>query len=281
MIEPSEPQDAAAVAAHYDDLDRFYREVWGEHVHHGLWTTGRETPGEAADALVDHLASRLGLEAGQSLCDIGCGYGATARRLARLHGVRVTGLTVSPVQAARAAEAAAGEPNLAFLRRDWMENGLEEASFDRAFSIESSEHMVDKARFFAEARRILRPGGRFGVYAWLAREGASPREVRHLLEPICREGRLPGMGTEAEYRALAEGAGLRVTGFEDLSARVSRTWTVCARRVAWRIATRPDYRRFLLDRGSRNRVFAATLLRILVAYRVGAMRYGLMLAERD
>jgi hypothetical protein len=45
--------------------------------------------------------------------------------------------------------------------------------------------------------------------------------------------------------------------------------------------TRPDYRRFLLDRGARNRVFAATLLRILVAYRVGAMRYGLLLAERE
>jgi tocopherol O-methyltransferase len=192
----------------------------------------------------------------------------------------VTGLTVSPVQAARAAEAAAGDPRLTFLCRDWMESGLEAASFDRAFSIESSEHMVDKARFFAEARRILRPGGRFGVYAWLAREEAAPWEVRHLLEPICREGRLPGMGTEAEYRALAEGAGLRVTGFEDLSARVARTWTICARRVAALVATDREARRFLLDPRSRNRVFALTLARLILAYRTGAMRYGILTLER-
>ena len=35
--------------------------------------------------------------------------------------------------------------------------------------------------------------------------------MRHLLEPICREGRLPGLGSEHEYRALLEAAGLRVT----------------------------------------------------------------------
>ena len=32
MIHPNRPQTTAAVAAHYDELDPFYREVWGEHV---------------------------------------------------------------------------------------------------------------------------------------------------------------------------------------------------------------------------------------------------------
>ena len=43
MIVPRDPQSAAAVADHYDELDPFYREIWGEHVHHGYWATGRET----------------------------------------------------------------------------------------------------------------------------------------------------------------------------------------------------------------------------------------------
>ena len=30
-------------ASHYDDLDQFYREIWGEHVHHGVWFTGKES----------------------------------------------------------------------------------------------------------------------------------------------------------------------------------------------------------------------------------------------
>lgn len=281
MILPNETQSPADVAAHYDELDRFYREIWGEHVHHGYWRTGRETPEEAVVALVDLLAERLDLSPGMELCDIGCGYGATAVRLRQRHGARVTGLTLSPVQAARAVEAARkASGDLTFLCRDWLDNGLPDGAFDRAYAVESTEHMADKARLFREARRVLRPGGRLVVLAWLAREAASPMEVRHLLEPICREGRLPGMGTAAEYRSLAEEAGFRVRSFDDISGAVSRTWTVCARRMIWRVATRRDHRDFLLDPRARNRVFAATVLRILAAYRIGSMRYGVMVADR-
>ena len=37
MIIPLESMGLASVADHYDELDDFYREIWGEHVHHGLW----------------------------------------------------------------------------------------------------------------------------------------------------------------------------------------------------------------------------------------------------
>lgn len=73
MTLPRLPQTAGAVAAHYDDLDPFYREVWGEHVHHGYWASGRESAADAAEALVDLLADRLRLSPGLLVCDIGCG----------------------------------------------------------------------------------------------------------------------------------------------------------------------------------------------------------------
>jgi len=280
MIEPREVQTAAAVAAHYDELDPFYREIWGRHVHHGYWATGRETPERAVEALVDLLAERLGLAQGQRACDVGCGYGATAVYLAERHGVLVTGVTISPVQAERARVAAAGHKGVAVTCRDWLSNGFEDAVFDRVYAIESSEHMVDKERFFREAFRTLRPGGRLGVLAWLAREGARDWEVRRLLEPICREGRLSGMGTESDYRELARRAGFRVAGFEDLSRQVRRTWRICARRLAGKLATDRAYRRFLMDCRSRNRGFALSLARIAVAYRTGSMRYGLLTADK-
>lgn len=280
MIRPKVVQTPSAVADHYDELDPFYRAIWGSHVHHGLWATGRETPEQAVEALIDLLAERLALAPGQRICDVGCGYGATALYLAARHGVRVMGLTLSPVQAERARKAASGNARVEVECRDWFCNGLEGESFDRVYAIESSEHMVDKARFFAEAFRTLRTGGRLGVFAWLAREGAKDWEIRHLLEPICREGRLPSMGSESEYRDLAREAGLRVTGFEDLSRQVRRTWTICARRVAAKLATDSAYRRFLFDNRSKNRAFALSLARLVLAYRTGSMRYGLLVAEK-
>ncbi|WP_262299189.1 SAM-dependent methyltransferase [Microvirga sesbaniae] len=280
MIIPREPQSSAAVAEHYDELDRFYRDIWGEHVHHGLWTTGRETPDGAVEALIAHLADALALVPGQHVCDVGCGYGATAEWLARHHGVRVTGVTLSAAQIGRADQRVVGSPRLRFLRQDWLANTFEDGAFDHVIAIESSEHMPDKQRFFDEAYRTLKPGGRLAIYAWLARDRSRSWEERLLLEPICREGRLPGMGTEAEYRAWAEKAGFDMDGFEDLSRRVRRTWSLCAGRVATKLLTRPDYRRYLLDARSKNRVFALSLPRIWLAYRTGSMRYGLLTAHK-
>jgi tocopherol O-methyltransferase len=275
MIFPDKPQSTAAVAAHYDELDSFYREIWGEHVHHGYWETGRETSGEAAEALVDRLADRLRLVPGQHLCDIGCGYGATAGYMVRKHAVRVSGVTVSAVQAGRAPD------GVDILHQDWLANTFPSGQFDRAYAIESSEHMADKQRFFTEAYRTLKPGGLLGVYAWLASDTPRPWEHRHLLEPICREGRLPSMGTEGDYRALAEAAGFRLIEAEDISERVSKTWPICVRRGLAALATKPRYLRFLFNRNATDRIFALTMLRIMIAYRTGAMRYGFFLFQRD
>lgn len=271
MILPDVPQTAVAVADHYDELDPIYRRVWGEHVHHGLWATGRETPAEAVEALSDTVADRLRLKPGEACVDIGCGYGSTARQLAVAHRVRVTGFTLSVEQADYAA--ANPVPHVDVRLGDWLVNGLADASADAAWAIESSEHMVDKPRFFDEAHRVLSPGGRFVVCAWLAETDASGWKVRHLLEPICREGRLPSMGTREEYEAMARAAGFTIAGYEDVSRSVARTWTICARRFVKALLVDRETRRLTL--GARNRVFVLSLPRLILAYRTGAMRYGI------
>ncbi len=276
MITPRRVQTTAAVAAHYDELDAFYREIWGEHVHHGFWATGRETVQQAVEGLIDLLASRLSLSAGREICDIGCGYGATAGYLAENFGVSVTGFSVSAAQVARAKLIVPAAGAVAFEVRDWLENGVADETFDRAYAVESSEHMPDKQKFFDEAWRTLKPGGLFAICAWLAADAPRAWEVRHLLEPICREGRLPGMGDAADYRGLAAQAGFEVLAVEDISAQVSRTWGICARRFLRMAATRPRYLRFLVDRREENRVFALTLFRLMLAYRRQAMRYCLL-----
>ncbi len=278
MIVPAVPQTAAGVALHYDELDPAYRRIWGEHVHHGYWRTGRETPDEATAALVRLVEERLALAAGQAVCDIGCGYAATAADLAQRRGVTVTGLTLSVAQA-RVAQARAA-PGVTVLVRDWLDNGLPDAAFDRAYSIESSEHMVDKPRFFAEALRVLRPGGRLVVCAWLEGETVRPWEKRHLLQPICSEGRLPSMGSRADYEAMAAAAGFRAAGYDDISRNVRKTWSICLRRLMARMVTDPELRRLATSSATRSRDFMLSLPRLMWALRSGAMRYGVFVWEK-
>ena len=280
MIFPQAAQTSAAVADHYDELDTFYRDIWGEHVHHGFWATGQETPAQAAEALVGLVAERLRLSPGQAVCDIGCGYGATAEMLAEGHGVAVTGVTISAAQAAIAARRAPARGTLDIRQQDWLRNDFADASFDRAYAVESSEHMPDLRRFFDEAFRTLRPGGLLVVCAWLARAAPRAWEVRHLLEPICREGRLPAMGDQADYEALLRGAGFELLQVDDISRSVGRTWAICLRRLAGKAVTDRRYLRFLLDKNAGNRVFALTMVRLLLAYRTGSMRYCVLTARK-
>ncbi len=272
MIRSSRPILPVDVADHYEDLDSIYRDIWGEHLHHGLWQTGRESPTEAVEQLVELVAAEAGIVPGCQAVDIGCGYGATARQLAVRYGAQVTGLTITAAQY-RYAVAATSQDNPRYFLRDWLVNGLPDASFDAAYAIESTEHMEDKAGAFAEAFRVLRPGGRLVVCAGTAADVSRPWQNRHLLEPICREGRLPAMGTEADYCGLLVGARFTVEATADISRQVRRTWGVCVRRATGMIVTDRQARAYLLSTASRNRVFLLTIGRIWLAYRTGAMRY--------
>jgi tocopherol O-methyltransferase len=281
IIPRSHTPDATSVAAHYDELDPFYRSVWGEHVHHGYWVTGSETVDEAVVNLIHLIAVRAGVTAGTRVCDMGCGYGATALILAEHYGADVTGITVSRKQFEVARRAShAGHLNSRFMLGDALESGLPAAYFDSVIAIESSEHMTDKPKFFAEARRLLRPDGRAVIAAWLARECSTLGERKYLLEPICAEGRLPSLASQTEYQEMLSAAGFRDIEYSDLTAGVRRTWSVCTRRFLRKSMNDPAFRRQWLDPTLANRIFARTIFRIWLAYRIGSMRYGVFAATK-
>ena len=268
------------VAAHYDDLDRFYRGIWGEHVHHGLWRSRASTAEQATRDLIGEVVEQARIQPGDQVCDVGCGYGGTARVLAADYGATVTAPTVSEAQYRHALNLDPEATNPRYLLCDWLANDFETAAFDVVIAIESSEHMANLEKFFAEAARVLKPGGRFVVCAWLSKESPPAWERRLLLEPICREGRLRGMGSAAEYDRLARSAGLLPVNFQDVSKQVKRTWPVCAGRALKGLIRWPSYRQFLLHGRSSHKIFALTLFRIWLAYELGCMRYGILAAVK-
>jgi tocopherol O-methyltransferase len=282
VITPRRTVDEAAVADHYDDLDRIYREIWGEHVHHGLWSTGRESHWTAVRQLVERVAEQARITGSSRVCDIGCGYGATASHLSSVHRASVTGITLSRTQYDLAVQRTRSDPRIRIRWGNWLENQLPDQSFDAAIAIESTEHMTDKPLCFAEAHRILKPGGRLVVCGWCAGEQPRRWEIRLLLEPVCSEGRLPDLRTPTEQTRLLEKAGLRVPHYEDLTQKVKRTWNICIRRSITKFITDSKTRRYFLSprHAARNREFLFAIFRIRLAYETGAMSYGMFTAEK-
>lgn len=271
--------DEASVAGHYDALDEFYREIWGEHVHHGLWVGGDESVEEATRAMIDLVAAWARLPAtGGTVADAGCGYGGTSRVLAGAYGCEVTGFTLSDAQAAWAREQGGGPR---YEVRSWLENGLDDTSCDAVVAIESLSHMVDKPRAFSEAARVLVPGGRLVLVDWLACDRPSALQRRGLLGPIAKEGRLPTLHPLADYAAFARSAGLDVLHTEDFRDRAPhRTWSIVATRLVRRMATDPAARRYLLGPANPDRRFALSLARIPLALRTGTLRLAMLVASK-
>ncbi len=276
MIESTRAESPSTVASHYDELDLFYREIWGLHVHHGYWETGRESSLEATEKLLTELFRGIEIPKGARLCDIGCGYGETSRYLARRHGANVTGYSVSSAQVKLANEmkdSATGR-QLEFHCQDWSINQEKPESMDLAFAIESTEHMPDLRVFFEQAYRVLKPRGRLQICAWLSKEDPAPWELNHLLRPICTEGRLH-LGTASEYLKLIEETGFSSSAYQDVTKRVKKTWTLCLQRLLGKLLTDSKYARFLIKDPSRNKMFVQSLLRIRLAYETRSMRYGI------
>ena len=278
MISAASQFDAAVVADHYDELDVFYRELWGEHVHHGLWVNGQESPEVAVRHLVDVVAKEAQIKPGDHVIDIGCGYGAAARQLTEYYGAEVTAITLSLAQHAYAQSVTPGT-NPVYLIADWLTTDFPQ-SFKGAIAIESSEHMSDRDEFFRRAYKVLEAGGRFVVCAWLSGEAPSSMEITWLLRPICDESRIPYLPTLDELVASARAAGFEVVNSRDCTRAVRRTWGIIFRRLIGSLLTDSRYRAFLRDPRRRNRIFALTVVRLCLAYRVGAMRYGIVTLQR-
>lgn len=285
MNEPSiTTEDPSAstshVRDHYDQLDRFYRQLWGEHVHHGLWTDPSFTPAEAVRHLVRRVAADAGITEQTRVCDVGCGYGAPARLWTREFGAEVTGFTVSAAQRDYAERQEGDGPTPRYRLQDFLENDMPEDAFDAVVAIESLTHIRHQPGVLQEAARVLRPGGRLVVCVWMADSSPSAWQRRHLLGPIVEEGRLSGLPTAAELHRWTTDAGLQVERLDDVTPLVRYTWTVVIRRFVQALFTDPAVLRTLLDWSASERVFARTIPRIWLAQHFGTLRYGWLVANQ-
>ncbi len=242
----SRARDMAAIRFHYDVGEDFYR-LWLDRrlTYSCAYFESAEMPeadlDAAQEAKLDLICRKLGLQEGQQLLDIGCGWGSLIVFAAERYGIEALGVTLSERQAAeanrRAAAVGLGDRARAEVR-DYRDLGAL-GRFDAVASVGMFEHVGRRnlGPYFRAAYEALAPGGRFlnhGIAAtrtgpaWAHRPGNS-RFVDRYVFP---DGEL--VTVERAIRA-ARRAGFELLGVESLRPHYALTLTAWVRRLeaAW------------------------------------------------
>ncbi len=160
----SAERDKRSVTHHYDVSNDFFALWLDKSMTYSCAFFSRDGSSlEAAQqAKLDLICTKLALEKGERMLDVGCGWGSLAIHAAREYGVTVTGITLSEPQAAlarkRADEAGVGD-RVEFRVMDYRE--LTGEPFDKIASIGMVEHVgsVQIDEYAQTLARLLRPGG--------------------------------------------------------------------------------------------------------------------------
>jgi cyclopropane-fatty-acyl-phospholipid synthase len=200
------------IKAHYDLGNAFYQ-TWLDRTmtySSAVFEPGDNDLASAQTRKYRLLAERAGVEPGDSVLEIGCGWGGFAEFAAKELGCKVTGLTISKEQfdfATDRMRRAGLADKVTIAMRDYRdENGI----FDRIMSIEMFEAVGEGfwPGFFRQMRERLRPGGTAGLQVITIAEHLFPtyrRNVDFIRRYIFPGGMLP---TASIMRGLGEKYGL-------------------------------------------------------------------------
>jgi cyclopropane-fatty-acyl-phospholipid synthase len=162
------PQDQARAfrngQAHYDIGNDLYQAMLDKRMTYtcGYWKDAT-TLDEAQEAKLDLVCKKIGLKLGQTVLDIGCGWGSFVKFAAEKYGATCVGVTVSPAQAELARQRCAGLPVEVRLQ-DYREMT---GQYDHIISLGMFEHVGPKnyRTYMQVARRCLKDGGIFLLHS--------------------------------------------------------------------------------------------------------------------
>jgi tocopherol O-methyltransferase len=263
------------IIEHYDELSPYYKDLWGIHIHHGYWRTGSETKEEAQEQLIRELVARAQIEHGMRILDVGCGIGGSAIFLSKTLGADVTGITISSTQLEIGSNLANDcGANVRFLLMDAEALEVDDR-FDIVWSVEALSHLANKRSCFHSIARLLEKGGKLVIADWFKSPTATAADESQYLEPIERTMLVPKLEPPCAYMRYIGEAGLNVTFFEDLSAKVSKTWD-----LAIELIKEPALWKFAATHGADFVAFLQGFSAIRAGYKSRALTYGMLVAQK-
>jgi len=287
-------RDRQAVTFHYDVSNDFYA-LWLDSrlVYSCAYFAAPDDDLETAQARkLDYLCRKLRLRPGQRLLDLGCGWGGLVLHAAQHYGVEATGITLSRPQADLANHriAAAGlAARCRVLVQDYRQVGAP-AGYDALVSVGMFEHVGATLLppYFAQAWRLLRPGGVFLNHGIASRATDKPQHGPSFSTAyVFPDGEL--VPIHVTLRA-AEEAGFEVRDVESLREHYALTLRHWVRRLeahhdaALQCVDEPTYRVWRLFMSGSAHGFThrrLNLYQVLLAKPDAGGRSGLPLTRTD
>jgi cyclopropane-fatty-acyl-phospholipid synthase len=249
-------KDAEAIRYHYDVSNDFYRTWLDENMVYSCayFENGDEDLGTAQLKKIDHILTKICLQPGQTLLDVGCGWGALVIRAAQKFGAKCVGVTLSQNQFDLAQERVK-QAGLA----DRVEIRLEDyrdvhGTYDRITSVGMFEHVGEKhlAEYFGKLCSLLVDDGvamNHGITTTDPDNGETAFGGGEFIEQyVFPHGELAHVGTV--LNAMQRG-GLEVLDVENLRRHYAKTCGIWAENFedrAARIRTLVDDKRFRIWR---------------------------------
>ncbi len=176
------------------------------------------------------LARQLKLSPTSLVLDIGSGLGGPARTVAETYGCTVTGVDLTPAfcnAAAVLSTWAKLSDLVSFQQGDATALPFSDSTFDAAMTVHVAMNIAAKDRMYAEARRVLNRGGRFGIYDVLQGEGGD------VLYPVpwAREPSISHLVTPSDMTDLLNGTGFSILETHDSTEESQRWFEALAARM--------------------------------------------------
>jgi len=226
----SRERDAAAIGFHYDQPLAFYRAFLDPEMIYSCayYRDEAATLAEAQRAKLDYILDKVRLRAGESLLDIGCGWGALVIRAAE-RGAQAVGITLSRAQYEEANRRIRERGLDDRARVDFLDyRDLGSLVYDKIVSVGMFEHvgLANLKRYFRAAYEALRPGGLFLNHGIAEQsDGRTGGKVTGFMDRyVFPDGELIAIG---DGLAIAERSGFEIRDLENLRehyAHTARDW---------------------------------------------------------
>ena len=228
-----------AITHHYDISNAFYRLFLDERMVYscGYFKDFGNGIDQAQFDKLDHICRKLRLKPGETLLDIGCGWGAMLIHAAKHYGAVGHGVSLSEAQTALARErirAEGLEDRITIEVKPYSELS---GKFDKISSIGMFEHLglANHETYFLAVRRLLKPGGIYLHHAITRRMKRDRRawrrknpEYKALIKYIFPGGELDHIGLTADN---LQAYGFEVHDVENLREHYARTCRLWAERL--------------------------------------------------